>query len=81
MPMINNQGAGATKDRQVRNRFGRTGKCTVQISHLGIHPSEVRLGKKSLSSIQAERTPRDPELLLVLTSPNLRKAPSWALGP
>lgn len=52
----------------------------MQIRHLGVHPGEVRLGKKPLSSIQAERTHRDPELL-VLTAPNLRKAPSWALGP
>lgn len=40
----------------------------MQIRHLGTHPGgEVRPGKKPLSSIQAERTLRDPDLLLVPT--------------
>lgn len=40
----------------------------MQVRHLGTHPGgEVRPGKKLLSSIQAERTLRDPDLFLVPT--------------
>ena len=53
----------------------------VQITHLGTHPGEeVRPGKKPLSSIKAEKTLRDPDLLLVPTLPDPKKASSPALG-